>query len=231
MSTQSQLDRKQQRNPTSRPSDESSDDPRGPQHWIRLGTTARSFDQPPNAYLPLARMPAILARIRDRLAPPASVRRGWGEDEATHRRGTRARGCPNVCASRGGSGKIELDAGGRNAASLLSALPRRGEARGEMISDWICLGLGEEEEGREGTRRDETIRWRSAFVGKAAQRKFCYRLLFTSLSRAGARGLDGVAGTPLRSRCLFLRACSAGYPSRADQRGSLDLAIWINHEF
>ena len=26
-----------------------------------------------------------------------------------------------------------------------------------MISDWICLGLGEEEEGREGTRRDDSM--------------------------------------------------------------------------
>ncbi|KAF8683082.1 hypothetical protein HU200_045023 [Digitaria exilis] len=127
-------------------------------------------------------------------APPFSASGGFREE---------------VDAGRG----TRTDAAGRpaSAASLVSApSPLLGEARGELIPDWICLGRSRAE-----TRRDET-RGRcavpSAGFMTAPTRRCCPRggpRLFVSFSSAlGRQGLLDLAIThapPLISRLSFLR--------------------------
>lgn len=198
------------------PSDESSRATTpGAQQWIRLGTTARSVDQPPNAYLPLAEEPNACRlpshRIRARLGP----REAW-EEEGEGRGGEgRTRRLTGVGRARL-SQRLRLrwlreekrstrEEGGEGRGSLFFlGEAKRGEGEGEMTSDWICLGW--ERKRREGTTR------RGAFqpVSKGRQHngKF-YQFITRTRTRLGWG-----RGTPLPSA---FAACSTA--SGADKNG------------
>lgn len=116
----------------------------------------------------------------------------------------------------------------RGVASLCSSSARRGEGGDDFGLDLSGIGRGRGGEGGDETRRfDGALR----LSGRQHNGNFVTGFYLPVCHAQAHAAWMGSRGRLFVLVAFFLRACSAGYPSRADQRGSLDLAIWINHEF